>query len=361
MRTLNVALGDRSYDILITTAGFDHIVPALSDKKYKKLFVVSDENVLPIYESGIRSSLSQICPNIYTKKIPAGESSKSFSCYESIITEALNDGLDRYAAIIALGGGVVGDLAGFAASTYMRGIDFIQVPTSLLAQVDSSVGGKVAINHPLGKNMVGSFYQPSLVYINLETLKTLPEREFSTGLAELIKHGFIWDAGFLDYLESNLDNIMRLDLNVLENAIYTSCKIKKDIVERDEKETSIRAILNFGHTIGHAIETCAGYFNFNHGEAVAIGMYYESLLSLELGLIDSTYVNRLVKLLSCTGLPHYLSILDTDKLIDKMYYDKKNKDGKIVFVIPTGFGSVQIFKDINVDLLRKVLKTNEWK
>ncbi len=292
---------------------------------------------------------------MFSAVIPAGESSKSLNIYETLITKALQHGLNRKSAIIALGGGVTGDLAGFAAATYMRGIDFIQIPTSLLAQVDSSVGGKVAVNHTLAKNIIGAFYQPEFVYINVSTLTTLPKREFSSGMAEIIKHGFIYDEVFLKSLDEDMDKLMSLDFAVLAEAIKNSCRIKAQIVEQDEKENGIRAILNFGHTIGHAIEAVAGYDKYTHGEAVSLGMVYESLIAREMGLIDDDYVERLRFMLHRANLPTAMTDLDTDKLIQKMSFDKKNQDNRITFVLPTDYGKVEIFKNIGNNLIKRVL------
>jgi len=361
MKTVQVALGEKSYPIHISADGWSNLSGSLSfGRKFRKVFVISDENVLPLYQDYVISAFEALGCEVFLHAVPAGENSKSLSVYETLVTKALRSGLDRHSAIVALGGGVVGDLAGFLASTYLRGIAFIQIPTSLLAQVDSSVGGKVAVNHALGKNMIGAFYQPELVYINVQTLISLPKREFSSGMAELIKHAFIWDTAFLNYLENGIGRIMTLDFDELEHSIYVSCGIKARIVEQDEKETSVRAILNFGHTFGHALETNAGYSTYTHGEAVAIGMVYESRIAREMGLVDSSFIERLANLLERAGLPTSIAEVDIERLISSMYFDKKNKDGKIVFVLPTDYGKVQVFRDVDINLVKEVLTVKKW-
>jgi len=356
METIIVNLGEKSYPINISTNGWNDLRNVIPEKyKMRTVMVVSDENVHPVYFENMRHLLESFGSRVFSAVITAGESSKSLNVYENLITKALQYGLNRKSAIIALGGGVAGDLAGFVASTYMRGIDFIQIPTSLLSMVDSSVGGKVAVNHPLAKNIIGAFYQPEFVYINVRTLATLPVREFSSGMAELIKHGFIYDNVFLQSLDDNMDKLMSLDLSALAEAIATSCRIKAGIVEQDEKETGIRAILNFGHTVGHAIEAVAGYDKYTHGEAVSIGMIYESLIAKEMGLVDDVYIERLRSILKRAMLPTEIKDIDTGKLIERMSYDKKNQDKGITFVLPTDYGKVEIFKDIGNDLIKRVL------
>lgn len=356
METIIVNLGEKSYPIYISAYGWDDLHETMV-KQYKTrtILIVSDENVYPIYCENLLRIFESLGSKVFSAVIPAGESSKSLNIYETLITKALQHGLNRKSAIIALGGGVTGDLAGFAAATYMRGIDFIQIPTSLLAQVDSSVGGKVAVNHTLAKNIIGAFYQPEFVYINVSTLTTLPKREFSSGMAEIIKHGFIYDEVFLKSLDEDMDKLMSLDFAVLAEAIKNSCRIKAQIVEQDEKENGIRAILNFGHTIGHAIEAVAGYDKYTHGEAVSLGMVYESLIAREMGLIDDDYVERLRFILHRANLPTAMTDLDTDKLIQKMSFDKKNQDNRITFVLPTDYGKVEIFKNIGNNLIKRVL------
>lgn len=280
---------------------------------------------------------------------------------QALYTKAIESRLDRSSSIVALGGGVVGDLAGFVASTYMRGIGFVQIPTTLLSQVDSSVGGKVAVNHPLGKNIIGSFYQPKIVYINANTLLTLPSREFSSGMSELIKYGFIWDENFLNWLESKLDSIMAKDEKIIVKAIEWACNIKARVVEQDEKEKGLRAILNFGHTVGHAIEAVSNYSKYTHGEAVALGMICESRLAAKMGLIDDNLLARLIDLIEKAGLPTSLDEqLPVESLIKAMQHDKKNISDRIAFVLPVATGKVDVFRNVDIKLIQELLNDITW-
>ena len=288
--------------------------------------------------------------------IPPGEVSKSFDKALELYTHALEARLDRSSSIVALGGGVVGDLAGFIAATYMRGIGFIQIPTSLLAQVDSSIGGKVAINHPLAKNIIGAFYQPDAVFICPDTLVSLPSREFATGMAELIKHAFIADPDFISWLEENMIALISRDVEALSSAIHRSCLIKTGVVEQDEKETGLRMILNFGHTIGHAIEAATGYSKYTHGEAVAMGMIYESSIAMKMGLVNQGYINRLSDILRRAGLPTQLDTPAWGPIVERMIHDKKNVNQGIVLVLPTGYGKVSIIKDLNPEQVKQMLQ-----
>lgn len=330
----------------------EHLQNCISSKK---LFIVCDKNVYKLYYSTLDHILARYEYEYSVIVVPPGETTKSLRWAEKLYTAALNLKLDRQSTIIALGGGVVGDIAGFIAATYMRGIDFVQIPTTLLAQIDSSIGGKVAVNHFAAKNIIGAFHQPSMVYINIDTLKTLPQREFVSGLAELIKYGYIWDYEFLNWIMDNIDHILEQDIEALQYAIYRACKIKSHIVGMDETEQGIRAILNFGHTIGHAIEAATGYQRYTHGEGVAIGMVYESELAYELGFIDRQYVDGLIDLLRRCSLPTKIAGIDNSTLIDKMALDKKNRQGDIVFILPTGAGKVDIFSDIDNSLLYLIL------
>ncbi|MDN5276168.1 MAG: 3-dehydroquinate synthase [Clostridiales bacterium] len=356
MQTITVDLKDRAYPIHIAPEGWEALPGALDGAiKGEKVMVVCDENTHRLYYEAVKTVLESGGYTVNPAVIPPGEASKSFEQAQALYTKALEANLDRSSTIVALGGGVVGDLAGFIAATYMRGIGFIQIPTSLLAQVDSSVGGKVAINHPLAKNIIGAFYQPRMVFINPHTLKTLPQREFATGMAELIKHAFIADSEFLSWLEQNMEALLSRDVQALTHALYRSCSIKARVVEQDEKESGLRMILNFGHTIGHAIESATGYSKYTHGETVAIGMVYESKIAVHRGLIGHEYVERLSSLLEKAGLPTRLEAADWDLIIERMAYDKKNVDSRIVFVLPTGYGKVEVFKDVATDDIKQVL------
>ncbi len=320
----------------------------------KNVMLVSDENVKQFFVHDVAKILTSIGCKISLAIIPSGEKSKSLWMAEKLYTQALNDNLDRSSSIIALGGGIVGDLAGFVASTYMRGINFIQIPTTLLAQVDSSVGGKVAVNHSLAKNIIGSFYQPKCVYINVNTLSTLPPREFSTGMAEVIKYGFIWDDQFIRWIEENIESIMKKQMDTLIHTIERCCQIKAEIVSQDEREKGLRAILNFGHTVGHGLESITSYNYYTHGEAVGLGMIYESLIAHNMGLVDESLVHLLIRLLEKAGLPTRIQEINVEDLIIAMGRDKKNKSGSIAFLLPVDFGKVEIFNNIDMNLIYKV-------
>ncbi len=287
--------------------------------------MISNPTVYDLYGKTVSESLRASGYDLIEVLLPDGEEYKSLASTEKIYESLLKAKLDRKSALIALGGGVIGDITGFAASTYMRGIDFIQIPTTLLAQVDSSVGGKTGVNHPLGKNMIGAFWQPRLVWIDTATLETLPRREFLSGLGEVIKYGVIWDEDFFAYLESNRDKILRLDKEALTHIIRRSCEIKAEVVSKDERESGLRAILNYGHTIGHAIETITGYKKYLHGEAVAIGMYMEARLSHQLGLIEKKAVERIKALIDSYELPSEMpDEIQINDLMEKMQIDKKD-------------------------------------
>jgi len=366
-KTVALDLGEKSYLIHIGR-GWETLVQKLfSDKadcassqrglsRCRKALIVTDENVNPLYGSSIFTALNQAGIKAEILAVPPGESSKDLGSVEGLYTAALKAGLDRSSMIVALGGGVVGDLAGFIAATYMRGISFLQIPTSLLAQVDSSIGGKVAVNHPLAKNIIGAFHQPAGVLINIDTLATLPPRELSTGMAELIKHGFIYSSSFLNWLEENLDAVMELDGDALTEAVYQSCTIKAAIVSQDEKEQGLRAILNFGHTIGHGIEAVAGYGRYTHGEAVAIGMVTESYIALLRGLINESCIDRIKGILIKAGLPVRMPSLEQHSLLQAMRHDKKNTGDKIAFVLLEGPGKTSVYRDVDAEIIKEAIK-----
>jgi 3-dehydroquinate synthase len=290
--------------------------------------------------------------------IPDGEQYKNLDWANAIYTALLTNGFDRRSLIVALGGGVIGDLAGFAAATYMRGIPFVQVPTTLLAMVDSSVGGKTGVNHPMGKNMIGAFHQPRKVLMDLDVLRTLPKAEFLSGMAEVIKYGVIWDSAFFDYLDSNRDRVLGLDADALTHIVRRSCEIKAEVVGRDEREGGLRAILNFGHTVGHAIEKAENY-TMRHGEAVAIGMVYASRLAHLTGLCDASVPERVEKLIASYGLPTSLRTLSrkptVQELMDTMQIDKKAEGGKVKFVLPKRIGEVAVTKEWDEGVLKTLL------
>jgi 3-dehydroquinate synthase len=328
-----IALGERSYDILI---GADLLADPHSFEglpRAASALVVSNDTVEPLYGDRLVASLHRLYSQVRTIALPDGEEHKTWTSLNLIFDALLSAGCDRKTVLFALGGGVVGDVAGFAAACYMRGISFVQVPTTLLAQVDSSVGGKTAINHPLGKNMIGAFHQPLRVIADLATLDTLPTREFAAGLAEVIKYGPIADEDFLGWIEVHLDALLARDRDALVHAIRRSCEIKAAVVGADERETGLRAILNFGHTFGHAIEAGLGYGAWLHGEAVGCGMVMGADLSARLGLIDAAYASRLTRLIERAGLPTIGPRLGVERYLELMRVDKKAEGGEIRFVV----------------------------
>jgi 3-dehydroquinate synthase len=297
--------------------------------------------------SGIRSDLVEV---------PAGEASKSVAQAERLWKELIELKSDRKTAIVAVGGGVIGDLAGFVAATFARGLAFVQIPTTLLAHVDSSVGGKVGVNLPTAKNIVGAFWQPAGVLIDLDTLATLPQREYRSGLAEVVKYGVILDADFFAYLEAHAAELAARDPAVLEHVISRSCRLKSDVVERDERElTGLRAVLNYGHTFCHAIETVSGYGTYLHGEAVAIGMVCASRLAERMGRVGADLTVRQVSLLASLGLPTVIGNLDPDALLEAMQRDKKTEHGQLRFVLPSRLGAVEVVGGVDKQLVRAVL------
>ena len=356
MQKIRVELAERSYNIMIGNDMLKEIGGALDKFEFSgKIAVISNPTVYALYGKTIVSALKGSGNDLTEVLIPDGEEYKSLEYTEKIYESLLKSRLDRKSVLIALGGGVIGDITGFAASTYMRGIDFIQVPTTLLAQVDSSVGGKTGVNHPLGKNMIGAFWQPRLVWIDIGTLKTLPQREFLSGLGEVIKYGVIWDEEFFAYLEANRDKILSLDAAVLTHIIGRSCEIKAEVVSRDERESGLRAILNYGHTIGHALETLTGYRQYLHGEAVSIGMYMEARLSRQLGLIDNKAVARIKALIDSFGLPSEMpGDIGAHDLIEKMQLDKKTVAGRMHFVLPEKVGQVRIYSELSAEDIKKL-------
>ena len=330
---VGIELADRSYDIVIgsgllgTAASLDGL-PASATA-----LIVTNPTVSKLYTERLLTLLRLKYRGVLVVELPDGESYKSWESLNLIFDTLLGAACDRKTLIFALGGGVVGDMAGFAAACYMRGVPFVQIPTTLLAQVDSSVGGKTAINHPLGKNMIGAFYQPLRVIADLDTLDTLPERELSAGLAEVIKYGPIADDAFLDWIEANLDALLARDKASLAHAVKRSCEIKAWVVGQDERETGLRAILNFGHTFGHAIEAGLGYGNWLHGEAVGCGMVMAIDLSHRLGLVDAAYAERLTRLIERARLPVRGPALGAERYLELMRVDKKAEAGEIRFVV----------------------------
>ncbi|MBU1357362.1 MAG: 3-dehydroquinate synthase [Gammaproteobacteria bacterium] len=355
VETVQIELDDRGYPIHIGAGllndpkSFDRVPAATS------ALIVSNTTVAPLYAEALRHLLESRFRNVRVLELPDGETHKDWSTLNLIFDSLLLHGCDRKTVLFALGGGVVGDMTGFAAASYMRGVPFVQVPTTLLAQVDSSVGGKTAINHPLGKNMIGAFYQPHLVLCDLTTLSTLPARELSAGLAEVIKYGPIYDLEFLDWIESHIDVLMKRDPAALAHAVKRSCEIKAEVVGQDERETGIRAILNFGHTFGHAIEAGMGYGEWLHGEAVGCGMVMAAHLSYRLGGIELEFVKRLTALIERAGLPVVAPALGAERYFELMRIDKKSEGGDIRFIVLDKPGSAQL-RSAPDALVREVLE-----
>lgn len=355
MKTLTVALGDRSYPIHIGEGILDTVAEVLGPLGgASSIAIVTDTNVGPLYASRLTRSLSNspvVC------ELPAGEENKRLAQIEWLCGQFLDAGLDRSSLVIALGGGVVGDMAGFAASVFMRGVRVVQIPTTIVAQVDSSVGGKTGVNHPLGKNTIGAFHQPSAVVIDLSVLKTLPGRELRAGLAEAIKHGVIADEDLFDYLVREVDAILSGRLDVIEWPIWRSCEIKSAIVADDEREQGRRADLNYGHTFGHAIESVSGYTRFLHGEAVALGMQAAGVLAAGLGMVDSEFVERQRACLSAYGLPTHWPELPVEETLALMRHDKKARAGMVKFVLPDRLGHVVHRSDVGDAAVRRALES----
>ena len=342
MTTITVELGDRAYPIIIEPNALQHEAALQQAIQGKTVLIVSNTTVAPLYAARMAQTVSDLGKTVYVHELPDGEAYKNLETLNTIFDTLLSKQCDRKTTIIALGGGVVGDMAGFAAACYMRGVPFIQAPTTLLAQVDSSVGGKTGINHPLGKNMIGAFYQPQLVLADIDTLNTLPERELSAGLAEIIKHGAIYDAAYFEWLEQNMPALRARDPQALTHAIVRSCEIKAEVVAQDERESGLRAILNFGHTFGHAIEAGMGYGNWLHGEAVGAGMVLAADLSLRLGQLNTVGFERIRDLIAAAGLPVDPPKLGKNEMIQTMRLDKKNSAGNIKFVLLDGLGRAKI-------------------
>ncbi|MBI5409225.1 MAG: 3-dehydroquinate synthase [Nitrospirae bacterium] len=352
-----VDLNERSYNIVIGSKVLPKLGLRLKKFRPSKVAIISNKTVFPLYKDILFGPLRQyhIVPEIIL--IPDGEEYKNLLWTYYIHGELLKAKFDRNSLLIVFGGGVVGDITGFVASTYMRGIKYIQVPTTLLAQVDSSVGGKTGVNHPLGKNMIGSFYQPSLVFIDVDTLRTLPKGEFYAGIAEIIKYGVIADGKLFDYLKSNIEDILSLGDGVI-NVIKRSCEIKADVVSKDEKEAGLRAILNFGHTIGHAIETVTGYKRFLHGEAVAMGMCAAADLAVRMRIFRKDEATRLRELVELYNLPSRIpDELNVSEMMNAMEVDKKVKAGKLRFILPKTIGKVRIEEDVDRKLIREALQS----
>ena len=354
MKTITVSLGQRSYPVFVGEAVLEQIWDLLAQAGVPKVSaIVTDSNVGPLYAERV-VRLLRTEPVVCT--LPSGEEHKRLERIEWLCGRFLEAGLDRSSVIMALGGGVVGDIAGFAAAVFMRGIRFVQVPTTIVAQVDSSVGGKTGVNHPLGKNAIGAFHQPSVVVIDLALLKSLPDREVRAGLAEVIKHGVIADADLFAYMEAKADAILAKDLAALEWPVLRSCEIKSAVVAEDELEQGLRANLNYGHTFGHAFEAVTEYRHFLHGEAVALGMQASAVLAAKLGMVDEAFVARQRKCMTAYGLPVAWPEIPVDETLALMKRDKKSRAGTLRFVLPDRMGHVVQRTDISEAQVRESLE-----
>jgi 3-dehydroquinate synthase len=356
MERISVSLGERSYPITIGPGLFANaeMWSLLSPKR--KVVIITNHTVAPLYAQQVQSQVAAVGCDCATLELPDGEQFKSLDTFNTVMTFLIEHNYSRDVVLIALGGGVIGDLVGFAAACYQRGVDFIQVPTTLLSQVDSSVGGKTAVNHPMGKNMIGAFYQPQSVIIDTECLNTLPERELAAGMAEVIKYGIIYDAAFFTWLEDNMDKLYALDVTALTYAIKRCCEIKAEVVAQDEREAGIRALLNLGHTFGHAIEAELGYGNWLHGEAVAAGTVMAAKTAQILGDITAEEFERIVALLRAAKLPlHTPESMSFNDFIKHMMRDKKVLAGELRLVLPTQIGAAQVVKGVALDVLEQAI------
>lgn len=362
---ITVALPQQSYNIAIAPDGLAHLGSWMSDPELqsislgKKVLLVSNPTVFQHYGEGAIASLRQAGFDVASCLLPDGEQYKTLDSIQTIYDAALDHRLERSSTLVALGGGVIGDMTGFAAATWLRGIHFVQVPTTLLAMVDASIGGKTGVNHPKGKNLIGAFHQPRLVLIDPNVLKTLPNREFCAGMAEVIKYGVIWDPQLFEQLET-AEHLApsNISIDLLQNILTRSCQAKAHVVSQDEKEAGLRAILNYGHTIGHAVESLTGYQTVNHGEAVGIGMVAAGQIAVHLNQWDQASAQRQDALIQKAGLPTQIpAALNLEAIIDTLQTDKKVKAGKVRFILPQGIGKAIATDQVTSDLLRQILPT----
>ena len=356
MQTLTVGLGERSYPIHIGSGLLDRSDLLQEHLPRKRAAIVTNTTVAPLYLEKLQQTLANIGVSSVPVILPDGEEYKTTETLSQIYDALLRNRCERSTPLIALGGGVVGDMTGYAAATYLRGVPFIQIPTTLLAQVDSSVGGKTGINHPLGKNMIGAFYQPQLVLADTDTLNTLPDKELAAGIAEVVKYGLIRDLPFLEWLEQNMGKLLARDTAALQYAIARSCENKAEVVAADERESGERALLNLGHTFGHAIESGMGYGNWLHGEGVAAGTIMAADLSQRLGWISVQDVSRIRHLFERAGLPVVAPDIGADKYLEFMGLDKKVEGGKIRFVLLKEVGRAVVYGDAPAELLQQTLE-----
>ncbi|MFO7581164.1 3-dehydroquinate synthase [Guyparkeria sp.] len=353
---VNVDLGERSYPIFIDAELIDSdtLAPFIPSGR---VVIISNTTVAPLYAARLTAALEAADKQVDLLALPDGEQYKNLETLEQIYDFLMEKQVDRKTTLIALGGGVIGDITGFAAASFQRGVPFIQAPTTLLAQVDSSVGGKTGINHPRGKNMIGAFYQPRCVLADTGTLNTLPDRELSAGLAEVIKYGLLWDEDFLDWIEAHIDALRERDPAALTEAIRQSCLIKAEIVRQDEREGGIRALLNLGHTFGHAIEAGMGYGRWLHGEAIGAGMCTAAELSRRLGLIDQSACRRIERIVSAAGLPtRSPAELSPERLRELMSSDKKVEDGRLRLVLLGRLGQARLIDNTSEDEIMAAIR-----
>jgi 3-dehydroquinate synthase len=353
---VDIALGERSYPILIGPRLLDDAQLLSTHITARSLLIVTNETIAPLYLAKLQGALQG--RRVATLVLPDGEQHKTLESFSRILDALVAERMNRDAAAVALGGGVIGDMVGFAAACYQRGIDYVQVPTTLLAQVDSSVGGKTGVNHPLGKNMIGAFHQPRVVLADTGTLHTLPPREYRAGMAEVVKYGFIRDAAFLQWLEANVERLLAREDAAVIHAVRRSCEIKADVVGRDEREQGLRAILNLGHTFGHAIETASGYGNWLHGEAVAAGMAMAADMSTRLGWLQPAERDRIVQLLTRLGLPVAPPRIGAQRGRELMGMDKKVLGGRIRLVLLQGPGRAAVVDDYPEQALEATLQAH---
>lgn len=359
MPVVNVSLGDRSYPIHVGAGLLARAELIMERLRKKKVAIITNTTVAPLYLAPVRRALEALGVDVVSITVPDGESHKNWKTLNGIFDELLERRCERGTALIALGGGVIGDLVGFAAAVYQRGVPYVQVPTTLLAQVDSAVGGKTAINHPLGKNLIGAFYQPRAVVADTDTLTTLPAREFAAGLAEVIKYGAIRDREFFDWLEANMARLVQREPEALAHAIERSCANKAEVVAVDEREDGPRALLNFGHTFGHAIETGTGYGAWSHGEAVSAGMVLATRLSQRLGWIGREETQRVAAILASAGLPVQAPGLGLERYLELMGLDKKVEGGRVRFILLKHIGEAIVSNQVPRAALADVLGTGE--
>ena len=353
---INLNLGLRSYRIVVESGALDTVGARLAELRVgSRAALVSDAAILRLYGKTVGQSLESAGFVVATVEVPEGEAAKTLAVAARCWDALLAAGLDRTSTVLALGGGAVGDVTGFVAATYMRGVNFVQLPTTVLAQVDAAIGGKTAIDHPTAKNLIGAFHQPRLVICDPATTLTLSPREFESGLAEIVKHGVVLDADYFTEVERDAAALRARDLPVVERIVGGSCRLKAGVVERDERESELRHALNYGHTIGHALEAATGYARFAHGEAVALGIVAEARLALRLGVASQQTVLRQERLLAALGLPVRAPAIDADRVLAAMTRDKKARDGRVPFVLAPRIGAFQLQYDVPWDLVRAVL------